>query len=127
MKLDNPFSTETRWLFHDYQECWVCGKNGNAGLELHHITGRGSSSPFNAAVLCKECHAPGMHTLEEEKQLFTKTYILLIETGYRPTDDDWAFISKFMERYPPPPDAIRHALQEGFEETFKTWLQENLH
>lgn len=81
MKLENPFSNETRLLFADAWMCWECGSNGNkrGGLELHHITGRDSSSPFNAAVLCKVCHEKVGHTDEEEKYYFAKTIAYLLE------------------------------------------------
>lgn len=100
MKLNNPFSTETRWLFFDYQMCWICGSNGNGrgGLELHHIVGRDSSSPFNAAVLDKECHEKIKHTEKEESELFTKTFLILKQSGYNETHDDNLFIAKWKHR-----------------------------
>lgn len=70
MKLKNPFSDETRQLFWEARyRCWKCGGNGTntGGIELHHITGRDSSSPFNAAPLCKRCHNRVGHTNKEER------------------------------------------------------------
>lgn len=95
MKLANPFSTETRWLFHDVQyHCWICGENGQGkgGTELHHIVGRSSNSPLNGAVLCKECHGRMVHTQQEEMELLNKTIHYLHSRRYVWTEADMQFL-----------------------------------
>lgn len=95
MKLANPFTNETRWLFHDVQYlCWKCGENGQmkGGTELHHIVGRSSNSPLNGAVLCKDCHAGVTHTAEEEMELLNKTIIYLHSRHYVWTEKDMQFL-----------------------------------
>ena len=90
MKLQNPFSQKTRELFRDIWECWDCGENGQrtGGLELHHITGRDSNSPFNAAILCKGCHARAIHTRDEEAKYTETTIRYLYRIGYTPIESD---------------------------------------
>ena len=76
MKLKNAFSDDTRQLFWEARyRCWRCKGNGTTcgGIELHHITGRDSSSPFNAAPLCKLCHSVVGHTDKEEQLYFRLT------------------------------------------------------
>lgn len=93
MKLRNPFSEDTRWLFFDTRfNCFLCGRNDT---ELHHIGGRVSSSPLNAAVLCKECHLHVTHSEEEEMRLFRLTLRYLIPRGYRITMKDLGFIQDY--------------------------------
>jgi len=94
MKLSNPFSVDTRLLFDDIFWCYLCGENGSdcGGLELNHITGRDSASPFNASVLCKCCHEHVGHTQEEEQKLFHITQRVLYTKQYRPTEEDMIFI-----------------------------------
>ena len=100
MKLENPFSQDTRLLYLYRYDCDFCGGNGNGvgGLELHHITGRYSNSPFNASVLCKECHAHIGHSQSEEKQLFAKNFIWLYNSGYNPNEDDLLFVKSNYQR-----------------------------
>lgn len=85
MKLQNPFSPESREWFRDCWECWKCGQNGQGrgGLELHHITGRDSNSTLNGAILCKYCHENILHTNEEERWLTLKTVQYLYGKGYQ--------------------------------------------
>lgn len=103
MQLKNPFSQATRELFRIW-ECWECGQNGTAtgGLELHHITGRTSSSPFNAAPLCHHCHERVTHAREEEARYFLKTQKWLLANFYQPTDKDLAFVSDHYDRLKSP-------------------------
>lgn len=94
MQLANPFTVETRLLFDDIFACYECGKNGSdcGGLELNHITGRDSASPFNASVLCKGCHEHVGHTQVEEQKLFLMTQRILYTKGYTTTEEDMIFI-----------------------------------
>lgn len=105
MKLKNKFTTETRYLFFDIQYiCIECKRNGQdcGGVELHHILGRVSASPFNACVLCKECHSTIGHNFEEEKkylQINAKHIFKLITQGlYKLTEEDKLFL-KQNEKY----------------------------
>jgi hypothetical protein len=96
MKLQNPFSQETRELFRDCWQCWECGENGQrtGGLELHHITGRDSNSPLNASILCKGCHAHALHTNDEEAGYTMTTMKYLYGIGYSVTERDTEHLSK---------------------------------
>ena len=98
MKLANPFPPKTREWFRDCWQCWQCGENGQrtGGLELHHITGRDSSSTFNGAILCKRCHAHAKHTNEEEALYTEITIKYLYNLGYPIQDIDLEHI----ERHP---------------------------
>jgi 5-enolpyruvylshikimate-3-phosphate synthase len=55
MKLANRFKEEDKirvWV--DHQFCVLCGSNQNCSL--HHIDGTTSSSIYNSAMLCYNCH-----------------------------------------------------------------------
>lgn len=94
MKLSNPFSTETRWLFFDRRyTCSNCGGNGQdcGGTELHHILGRCSSSPLNACVLCKGCHSEEIHTDEQKAKFLQQTLRYLLKIDYQFTEYDLQF------------------------------------
>ena len=95
MQLQNPFTLNTRLLYLDCWTCWICGSNGqsNGGLEIHHITGRDSNSPFNSSCLCGSCHRHMGHSQEEEQKLFLKTLEYLYNLEYEPMDSDFAFIT----------------------------------
>lgn len=72
------------------------------GLELHHICGRRKTgeyldSPFNASVLCKECHDHILHTQEEQLDLFLYTTKVLKEELYKPTRYDIMFLCEHSE------------------------------
>lgn len=110
MNLKNPFSIETKHLFNHWA-CFICGSNGTrrGGLELHHITGRGSNSPFNGAVLCTPCHSRMGHNRGEERYLLAKTVQYLKGKGYKPKEEDW----KFLEEHP-------HLIFDN--EQLKKWL-----
>lgn len=87
MKLKNPFSDKTRNLFLDIYACMDCGRSDQF-LELHHITGRDSNSPFNAIALCKVCHDHVGHGEEEERTYFETTYHYLKgKYTWHPSDD----------------------------------------
>lgn len=97
MKLKNPFSQKTRWLFHSVRfKCFKCGSNGTnrGGMELHHIFGRVSKSPYNAAPLDHTCHEHILHNDQEQQDLLKKTKKYLDSVGYKPTEDDLEFLQK---------------------------------
>lgn len=85
MELKHPFNDFVRAQFIDAQYCWICGRNVNAGLELHHIFGRVSHSAYNAAPLCLKCHDEVTHSFEEHRDLFLKTYEHLKRINYYPS------------------------------------------
>lgn len=85
MELQYPFSEYVRSWFLDGQYCWLCGRNANAGLELHHVFGRVSNSAYNAAVLCLECHKHVTHNLDERIGLVITTQQFLKKQGYYPS------------------------------------------
>lgn len=106
MKLYNPFSIQTRWLFFDVRySCFNCGRNDT---ELHHIAGRISDSPINAIVLCKECHSKVTHTEEEETKYFTMTLRYLVKIDYRFTYSDLTFVNSYDRLY-----NVVHGKQKG--------------
>jgi hypothetical protein len=94
MKLKNDFSNETRHLWLGHWECGLCKKNGQTtgGLELHHIYGRVSDSPFNSVVLCKKCHASIAHNDDEHRKLLAYTIRYLLKIHYRPVPEDYLFL-----------------------------------
>lgn len=99
MHLEHSFSNDTRHLFIYRQYCWKCGCNGSmkGGLEIHHICGRKKhemylDSPFNACVLCKECHDHVTHSDEERLALFRYTVKILKEELYKPRPNDILFL-----------------------------------
>ena len=101
MKLEHNFSNETRHIFLYRQTCYLCKGNGNnkGGLEIHHICGRKKherylDSPFNASVLCGECHLHISHDQEVQYALFKYTARLLLEEWYKPVKDDILFINE---------------------------------
>jgi len=103
MKLANPFSNETRTLYLYSHACIRCSSNGNnrGGMELNHIFGRVSGSPYNASLLCHECHSHIGHSVEEHIELFLKNAQFLASVNYEPTEEDRAFIDRYvMPLYP---------------------------
>lgn len=98
MRLRNPFSDATRELFWEVRyRCFGCGGNGQdcGGMELHHIFGRVSASPYNAAPLCKRCHGKVGHTDPEQQTLLQATKRYLKQIWYAATTDDKAFLEKY--------------------------------
>jgi hypothetical protein len=91
MKLDNPFPDSVRNLYLYVFACLECLRS-DLGLELHHIKGRISPSPFNAAAICPDCHVHIEHNLETHRRLFKKNAKFLYEQGYSPTIEDLQFI-----------------------------------
>ena len=100
MQLRNPFSKETRQLFEDCWHCCWCGTNGVDAL--HHIMGRVSSSPLNAAVIHNlKCHIgnAALDSFENRSRLLKATLKYLLSIGYRLTDEDKAFKEKYNNYY----------------------------
>jgi hypothetical protein len=93
MNLANPFSTKTRLLFLYEYACWLCGRS-DLGLELHHIYGRISNSPYNAAVVCMECHSHMGHSKTEQDNLLKLACVFLARIGYKAVERDIDFLQK---------------------------------
>ncbi len=91
MILNNPFPQWVRNLYLYVFACGECGRS-DLGLELHHTKGRISDSPFNAFVLCPDCHFHILHDDVTHRRLFKKNAFFLHSQGYKPTDDDIQFI-----------------------------------
>ncbi len=98
VNLKNPFSNETRTLFLYVHACLLCGSNGNGrgGLEINHTFGRVSDSPYNASVLCHECHSHVGHTDEEHAKLFLLNSVFLASVRYNADDNDRTFIDSYV-------------------------------
>lgn len=94
MKLRNSFTNETRLLFIDAWFCFKCGKNQE--IELHHIIGRDSNSPYNAIPLCHNCHEAVTHEDEEEARFMYKTYKFLTITDFEPAEEDKVFYKQHL-------------------------------
>ena len=100
--MTNSFSKEDRELFVWNNECWLCGKN-HADC-LHHILGRTSNSPLNAAPLSNfKCHIGKedvIDSVESKKKFLQKTYYYLKKEGYELNQKDKNFIKKNKKLYP---------------------------
>ncbi|MFW5902973.1 MAG: hypothetical protein ACOCTT_03730 [archaeon] len=98
----NSFSQEDRELFVWNDECWLCGKKHSDCL--HHILGRVSSSPLNAAPLNNfQCHIDKEHILgrtEIKREFLVKTYNYLKKQNYDLTKKDKEFIKNNKRFYP---------------------------
>lgn len=106
MQLKNPFSPATRALFSDNYVCWWCGQTGTKDGEyvnaLHHIKGRVSNSPLNAAPIHNfGCHLDNgkLGTREVQTELLGKTLGFLLRRGYVLTSKDRAFVIKYKQEY----------------------------
>ena len=105
--MNNEFSKETRELFDHGGYCpsWETGRNN--GDCLHHILGRCSSSPYNAAPLNnRKDHMPeGRKSLPAifsdtvKRKYLRKTKMYLDSIGYQPTEEDEVFLEKHSEFY----------------------------
>lgn len=100
MKETARFSDNTRILFLDGSKCWKCGIGLAEGQgELHHIWHRGrnkiKSSPFNASLLCHNCHED--ITNKDNQMLMRKTFDYLKKQNYILTNIDNQFIKKYYE------------------------------
>lgn len=84
---------------------WEDGRND--ADSLHHIVGRGSSSPYNVAPLNnKRNHQPegrknlpAIHSDEVRKKYLGKTKMYLDSIGYVPDEKDLDFINKHSKLY----------------------------
>lgn len=96
-----PFSDKTREIF-EFCYCFGCD-NTTCGADcLHHIFGRVSDSPFNAAPMNNNsCHINegekmGGHTRHmkpiSQQKLLAKNMIYLSGSGYSPTKNDVDFL-----------------------------------
>ena len=81
MKLENPFTENTRNLFLYEYSCFNCGRS-DRGLELHHILGRQSANPLNAIPLCLVCHSKAGHSFEEESKYLQLTLKFLVKNEF---------------------------------------------
>ena len=100
MKLTNNFSDETRELFIWNNECWWCGTNKPDAL--HHIVGRKSDRPLNAAPIHNfKCHIGNgkLDTFKNKNKLLNKTLIYLKQNGYKLTTEDKKFMEKHKKLY----------------------------
>lgn len=97
MNLKHPFLQETRLLYLYEYGCKNCDRS-NDGLELHHLLGRISSSPFNAMLLCRTCHDKVTQNDEETKKFFKININFLLKFHYNPTNEDWLFLKQNANR-----------------------------
>ncbi len=96
----NSFTEESRELFFWTNTCWWCGRS-HANC-LHHILGRVSSSPLNAAPINNfECHIGNgkLNLFDTEKDLLNKTLKFLLESDYTLTKEDNFFKEKYKKYY----------------------------
>lgn len=99
--MKNNFTKETYQLFEDKHECWYCGMNTIDCL--HHIIGRSSNSPYNAAPMCNhKCHLPNHGRIRKDfkvMEYLVKTKKYLESIGYKPTNSDYVFLEKYTKFY----------------------------
>ncbi len=89
----NDFTEDTRALFIFNYRCWETGKS--LPLELHHIYGRCSNSPLNAAPLSREAHELGdIHSPEKRAKYINKTLKYLERQNYKMDDKDISFLKQ---------------------------------
>lgn len=102
------FSKKTRELFDlgGYMRSWESGQN-NAS-EIHHILGRSSNSPYNAAPINSKEHMPEgrmslklppIHCFETHSKYLKKTKKYLDSIGYAPIEQDEEFLGKYSHYY----------------------------
>lgn len=84
---------------HEFPPCIIC--NETNAQDWHHIYGRGGkklrklhSSVFNAAPVCRCCHAKGDINTDAEELLEKVTY-QIAQSGYVPNENDHAFIRHY--------------------------------
>jgi hypothetical protein len=100
MNLRNDFTDKTRALFLYNHECWWCHRN--RWDAIHHILGRCSDSPLNAAPIHNfGCHLDNgeLGTFDKEVEMLAKTYWYLLAEGYLFTAKDKQFIKEHHEHY----------------------------
>lgn len=102
----NSPTDETRFLFEDAWECWLCRENTNDCL--HHIVGRGQkeskveASALNMAPLCNhKCHLPNHGNLRGAwvPKMLNKTKKYLETRDYEWTNLDKEFYEKYKHLY----------------------------
>ena len=98
MKLQNPFSQDTRNIFLYIFYCFDCGRS-DRGLEVHHIIGRSSNSPLNAIPLCLDCHRVCGHSFEEESTYLKTTLRFLLQEEYVLIKYDIDFYQEHRQKY----------------------------
>jgi hypothetical protein len=98
--MKNNFDEETRELFFWNRHCWLCNmQHANC---LHHILGRVSNSPLNAAPLNNfDCHIGKgiISTFDMKCNFLQKTLSYLLEKGYVLTKKDKEFKKKYSKYY----------------------------
>jgi len=105
--MKNNFTPQTRDLFDygGYSRDWEDGRNDADAL--HHIVGRSSNSPYNAAPLNNfrnhipegRKHLSAINSVEVRKKYLIKTKKYLDSIKYKPTDKDTEFLNKWKEYY----------------------------
>ena len=98
--MTNDFTEKTRDLFFWNKKCWWCKKQ-HANC-LHHILGRISNSPLNAAPLNNfECHIGNgkLASIKVQGQLLRKTLKYLEKNNYTLTQEDHLFMLRFKRIY----------------------------
>ena len=98
MKLNNPFSQDTKLLYLYCYACFDCGRS-DRGLEIHHIVGRSSKSPLNAFPICKHCHNKCNHNDKEEGKYLKIALKFLLRESYKLTEEDIEFYNKHYGKY----------------------------
>jgi len=100
-RYEKNFSQETRELFRNAYECWVCGMNSMDAL--HHILGGNfeeADSPLNAAPICNmKCHIGKSFSDEETGRMLRQTRYYLWMIGYQLTAKDKKFIRDNQKYY----------------------------
>lgn len=100
MNLLNSFDPSVRTFYIHDPMCIDCRLK--PASELHHIFGRGGtkrvkffSSPFNAAPLCRECHAKdGINSKQNRQTLIWRVAdFLLNKAEYSQTNKDYEFLN----------------------------------
>jgi hypothetical protein len=100
MKLDNPFTDDTRRLFFYNYECFWCKQNGWDAA--HHILGRVSNSPLNFCPIHNiKCHIGNyeLDSFEAQSKLLKQTLRFLLADGYILTEEDKQFKKEYARFY----------------------------
>ena len=105
--MKNNFNQKTYDLFDFGGYCRDWEDGGNDADCLHHILGRVSNSPYNAAPLNNfrnhqpegRKDLPAIHSLKVEKRYLIKTKFFLDSIGYEPTKKDKEFLEKYNDYY----------------------------
>lgn len=105
--MKNNFNQKTRDLFDfgGYSQDWEDGRND--ADSLHHILGRTSNSPYNAAPLNNfrnhmpegRKNLPSIHSFEVRQKYLLKTEKYLGSIDYEPNEKDLEFINEHKKYY----------------------------